>query len=302
VFVLGVINSGKVLYGILALVGLIFAHLGANVIDDYFDYKHLIKQVDFDKDEYLKSSQKTKCRYLINGIFKESDILRMTICYFALAFLVGLFLFFKCGMGVFYFALLGGIIALIYPFASRIYLSEIAIALAYGPLLFGGVYYVMTGQYSTEIIWLSLPTMMMTVVLLYIHTIMDYEYDLDEGKHTIANTFCSQLESLLLLKILLTLSYISVLILCVLDIVNWQVFFVYLSIPLAIDLYNSMVEYTCNPDLVPTKKWYHFPMERMAVIKQRGDESFMIRMYQGRNLMIYFSLLLAFGIICSLAL
>jgi hypothetical protein len=90
--------------------------------------------------------------------------------------------------------------------------------------------------------------------------------------------------------------------LCVLDIVNWQVFFVYLSIPLAIDLYNSMVEYTCNPDLVPTKKWYHFPMERMAVIKQRGDESFMIRMYQGRNLMIYFSLLLAFGIICSLAL
>ena len=67
---------------------------------------------------------------------------------------------------------------------------------------FGGVYYVMTGTYSGEVFILSMPTMLMTVVLLYIHTVMDYEFDIAEGKFTIANRFDSQLDSLIVLKIL----------------------------------------------------------------------------------------------------
>ena len=66
IFTYSTINSGKILYGLIALIGICFAHLGTNTIDDYFDYKFLIKQVDFNKKEYLQNSQKTKCRYLIN--------------------------------------------------------------------------------------------------------------------------------------------------------------------------------------------------------------------------------------------
>ena len=62
VFTYSAINMGNLKYGLIALVGLCFAHLGTNLIDDYFDYKYLIKMVDFDKKEYLKISQKTKCR------------------------------------------------------------------------------------------------------------------------------------------------------------------------------------------------------------------------------------------------
>ena len=53
IFIYSLLNSGNALYGIIALVGLCFAHLGTNLIDDYFDYKSLIKRVDFDKTEYL---------------------------------------------------------------------------------------------------------------------------------------------------------------------------------------------------------------------------------------------------------
>ena len=42
---------------------------------------------------------------------------------------------------------------------------------------FGGVYYVMTGIYSKEVFVLSLPTMLVTTILLYIHTVMDYKFD-----------------------------------------------------------------------------------------------------------------------------
>ena len=49
IFTFAIIDSGNFLYGFLALAGICFAHLGTNLIDDFFDYKFLIKQVDFDK-------------------------------------------------------------------------------------------------------------------------------------------------------------------------------------------------------------------------------------------------------------
>lgn len=302
IFVYSLIDSGNIWYGFLALVGLSFAHLGTNLIDDYFDYKALIKQVNFDKAEYLKCSQKTKCRYLINGTMNESKVLTLACSYFATALISGLFLFHKCGYGVVYFALIGALIGVLYPFISRICLSEFAVALAYGPTLFGGVYYVMTGTYSWNVFLLSLPSMFMTVVLLYIHTVMDYDYDLLEGKKTIANRFSSQLEALIILKILLVFAYLSLILLCIFDILDWQVFIVFLTIPMAIDLYNSMKEFSTNPDKMPPHKWYHFPMEKLNYFIKRGEGAFMVRMLQSRNLMMYFSLMLILSLILVLVL
>ena len=39
VFTYSIIDSGNVFYGLLALIGISFAHLGTNLLDDYFDYK-----------------------------------------------------------------------------------------------------------------------------------------------------------------------------------------------------------------------------------------------------------------------
>lgn len=301
IFTYSLIDSGNFFYGLLAFIGLCLAHLGTNLIDDYFDYKSLIKMVDFNKTEYLKNSQKTKCRYLINGMMSESKIIKIIIAYFGAAALIGLFLFIKCGTGVFYFALIGGIIGILYPFLSRFCLAELAVALAYGPALFGGVYYVMTGTYSKEVFLLSIPTMIMTVILLYIHMVMDYNFDINEGKRTIANSFDSQLDSLVVLKVFLVLAYLSPFLLCAFDILDWQVFSIYLTLPLAIDLFKSLEHYASNPKELPTKKWYHFPMERLEILEKNGEAAFMIRMYQARNLMIYFSFLLVIAIIFSLA-
>ena len=295
IFVYSTIHAGNIWYGFLALIGICFVHLATNILDDYFDYKSLIKQVGFNKKEYLKSSQKTKCRYLIAGLISEKELLLLGLIYMSIAGIIGLFFFFKCGIGVLYFALVGGIIAILYSFMSKIRMSEIAVAIAYGPALFGGVYYVMTKTYSNESLLISIPSMLMTVILLYIHTVMDFEYDLNEGKKTLANSFDSQLASLIILKILLILAYISPILLCIFDILDWQVFLTYLTIPLAIDLYKSIKEFSINPESIPQKKWYHFPMENMM-----NSPSFMIRIFQSRNLMMYFSMLLVIAMIFSL--
>ena len=66
---------------------------------------------------------------------------------------------------------------------------------------------------------------------------------------------------------------------------------------MAIDLYKSLVEFSCNQDSIPEHKWYHFPMENMKAFIERNEASFMIRIYQARNLMIYFSILFTIAIV-----
>lgn len=295
IFTYSSLVAGHTRYGLLALIGVCFAHLATNLLDDYFDYKSLIKQVNFDKQAYVKNSQKTKCRYLITGLITVQDILLLSLLYLSIAGVIGLIFFVKCGIGVLYFALIGAFIVITYSFLSKVRLSEYAVAIAYGPALFGGVYYVMTKTYSWEALLLSIPTMVMTIVLIYIHTVMDFEFDVQEGHKTLANSFNSQLESLIILKLLLITAYIAPILLCIFDVLDWQVCLVWFTIPLAIDLYNSMVDYSINPESVPRRKWFHFPMEDM-----RGAPSFMMRMLQSRNLMIYYSLILSIAIVLGL--
>lgn len=299
VFTYSVIHSGNPWYGILCLFAICLVHLGANILDDFFDYKSLIRQVDFDKMEYLKNTQKTKCRYLVSGLLTEKQVLELAGVYFFIAGIIGLFFYIKCGEPVLKFALAGGVIAVLYSLLSRIRLSEIAVALAYGPVLFGGVNYVMTKTVSWEVFVLALPTMIMTVILLYIHTVMDYEYDLKERHYTLANAFDSQLDSLIILKVFLVLAYLSLFGVCMFDISDWQVLTALFTIPLSLDLYKSMTDYSVDNNSVPEHKWYHYPMENMERIEKLHAESFMIRMYQSRNLMIYFSLFMTIGLILA---
>ena len=295
VYVYSLFNAGNSVYGILAFIGICLAHLATNIFDDYFDYKSLIRQVGFDKKEYLKNSQQTKCRYIVSGRMKEWEVLSLAVFYAVFACLTGLFFYLKCGCEVLYFAIIGGVLGISYSFLSKIRLSEFAVAIAYGPALFGGIYYVMTKTIAPEVFILSIPTMLVTVILLYIHTVMDFNFDIKEGHKTIANSFKTPFNSLVILKWLLIISYLSLIVLCIFDILDWQVFIVCLTIPLAVDLYKSLEEYTINPDSIPVRKWYHFPMENMMNVP-----NFMTRIYQSRNLMIYFSLLLTIAVILGL--
>ena len=128
---------------------------------------------------------------------------------------------------------------------------------------------------------------------------MDFDFDLSEGHNTIANCFDSQLDSLVVLKWLLIIAYLSVLLICIFDIANWQVLLSWLTIPLAVDLYQSMFDYSIDSNSVPKHKWFHFPMENLKQIEKMNALSFMLRMYQSRNLMIYFAIFLGIGLILS---
>lgn len=296
VFVYGLEEDGNYLYGVLALIGICFAHLATNLFDDYMDYQTLQQYIDEHNIVSLPNTQRGKCRYLLNRSVTLQDVLKVVSVFCLIAFLIGLFLFFNLGKGILLFMGLGAIIVLSYSFLSRIRLSEVAVALAYGPILFGGTFYAMTGRISPEVFVLSIPTMIFTVNLLYTDTFLDKDIDKNEGKKTLVNLFKSDKEALLFQKNIIIGGYLSVFLVGIFDIADWEIFITFLTIPLAIHLYESLKMYMEDSSSVPEKKWYDFPFEDWKDIRDNRSETFMFRMYQARNLMMYFSILLAISI------
>ena len=62
---------GNYINGLLALIGISFAHLATNLFDDYIDYKNL--------DD---NCQKCKCAYIKQGKATINDVLMVVIIYF----------------------------------------------------------------------------------------------------------------------------------------------------------------------------------------------------------------------------
>ncbi|MBO6273627.1 prenyltransferase [bacterium] len=299
IFVYGFLNGGNIFYGILALLGICSAHLATNLFDDFCDYKNLSKIVDDENNVSLPNTQKGKCSYLLNNSTTEKSVLKIVGLYCFLAIAIGLFFSFAVGKLVLLFMLIGAIIVLSYSVLSNLRLSELAIAVAFGPLLFGGVYYVMTGNLAIESFILSIPTTVFTVNLIYTDTFLDKELDKKEGKKTLVGLFKNDRNALRFQKILLNIGYLSVLLLPIFDITNWQVLFIYVTIPLAFDLQKSLLRYSKNSEKLPIKRWYHFPFEDWDDIVQNRSEAFMFRMYQARNLMCYCALIIIISLLLN---
>lgn len=279
-------HNGNWVYGIIALFGICCCHLATNLFDDFIDFKLLKKRSVGDKVT-LPNTQKGKCAYLLNGSTTQRTQLFVVFLYLILASSVGLFFFYLYGFKLLIFMTIGGGIVLSYPLLSNLRMSELAIGTAFGPLLFLGTYFVMTGTISFESLVVSIPSTIFTLNLIYTDTLMDYDIDTKEGKKTFIRLF-SKTNAVLIQILLLTMGYFSLF-----KIVPIGV----LTLPLAIDLLISDYKFAKDSSCLPKKHWYHFPFEEFEEIKQNRSVIYMFRMYQARNLMIYTSILMVVWIL-----
>jgi len=295
VFAYSLKSGGNPYYGLLALIGIMFAHLATNLFDDICDYKKLSKV--YNGKIELPNTQRGKCAYFINGLLTTKQALLLFMSYCIISLLIGLFFVFKIGVFTLILAGIGALIVLLYSFLSYHSMSEIAVGAAFGPLLFEGVYYVMTGNISIAPVILSLPSMFFTINLLFTDTFMDKDIDKNEGKLTLVNKLGAGKKALAFQKLIVTFGYLSTLLLPALNICGIKVLSVFLTLPLAVDLAKSLELYLETPDKLPQKRWYHFPFEAWEDIKQNRSVIFMFRMYQARNLMMYVSVILTVSVL-----
>lgn len=181
-FSYGCFHDGNILYGLLALLGIICAHLGANLFDDIIDYKSFLKHKKEDKSLNLK---KGKCRYFLEEKLKFPTAYKICALLFSVALLIGLFFIYVYKLPILIIMTATGLLCLIYPKSGYFAMSEIIIGLVFSPLLFTGVYYVMTSQLSSTLELLSVSFALVAVTLLYTDFFLDYNSDKADKKKTI---------------------------------------------------------------------------------------------------------------------
>lgn len=262
IFVYALKNGGNILNGVIALIGISFAQLATNLFDDYIDYKNL-----------PPNSQQAKCSYIKEGKATLNDILKIVIFYLSISCLTGLFLLFRCGLPVIWLALIGGIIALLYAKLSQRGFSELAVGITFGPLLFEGVYFVMTGNFSFDVFIMSLAVVMFTIGLMYTHTVLDFEGDMYSHKKTLVCRLGSKTKAINGVFIVYGLGYLFTLILAYI-MKNPDILATFVLVPLVFNLRNSLKSFECGGD----KKEFYF------------------RLLKARNLMVFYSIILTLAI------
>ena len=286
-FLFGLVDEGSFLYGFISLIGIIFAHLGVNLFDDFSDYlteKTKIKKGLIDNFSF----QKGKCAYLFNGDATLKQLFLVLSFCFLTAAGCGLFLTVKCGITVLYLMLIAGIICILYPFLSYVALGEVAVGIVFAPLLYSGVYFVMTNNFSFELLPLSISTGLLTVGLLHAHMFMDMDFDKKTSKTTLCSLAGNKRNALRNQAIIMILAYINMLIYSVTS-SNYIYLITFLSMPTAFVLYLLFKKDVEKSDDKFRPNIFFGILENMPQYKQQGTEDFMIRFMVARNIMAEFA-------------
>jgi len=181
-FAYGCFHKGNIAYGLLALIGIICVHLGANLFDDIIDFKKYSHTKEKTETINLK---KGKCRLFLENKISIKKAFFVAFMLFGISLLIGAFFISIYKLPIVLIILLTAILSLIYPFSGYFAMSEIIIGTIFSPLLFTGVYYVMTGSVSKELELLSVSFVLVTVTLLYTDFFLDYNSDKLGGKKTL---------------------------------------------------------------------------------------------------------------------
>jgi len=199
------VQAGKFnfLYWLLVTLGLIFAHATNNLLNDYTDY---VRGVD--KDNYYRAQYGPQP--LVHGLWTKRVLLTYAAvtglialaCGGALVWMRGGLTLLLLGLGVFF--------VLFYTWPLKyIALGEIAVLIVWGPLMIGGGYYVITGDWSWNIVIASLPYALGVTGVIFGKHIDKYEMDKAKRIHTLPVLLGEKVSRYTVLG-MLALQYLSV--------------------------------------------------------------------------------------------
>jgi len=158
----------KLLFSILAAVGLLVIHSSCNVLNDYFDYMTGIDR------ETSRTPFSGGSGFLIAEALTPTSVYILGIACFGIASGIGLFFLKMRGWALLPILIVGGISAYFYStHIARWMLGEFFAGLNLGVLAVLGTYFVQSGYYSWEAFIGSLPSGILTYNLLLVNEFPD---------------------------------------------------------------------------------------------------------------------------------
>jgi 1,4-dihydroxy-2-naphthoate octaprenyltransferase len=172
----------------LALIGALAAHLGANVVNDVFDFAQGADQAAQQKLAE-GTTLATGSAMLMNGKLSVMAFRGLAVALFALALVCGIVLALYRPWAL-AFGVVGSLLAFFYvaPPLRLAYigrgLGEIDILISFGILPLVGSFYVQSGQVTGAALLASLPVGLYTTAVLYFHHFLHWRADAEVGKIT----------------------------------------------------------------------------------------------------------------------
>lgn len=300
-FAAGTMDNFSIGYGLLAIIGVIFAHLSMNLFDDYFDFQTRGIEIRNEMEQNGQRARIAKSPYLVNGDATPKELFIVASLFSAFALTMGVIIVLKQGIVCLYLAFAAGFLGYFYS-GKPLRLSyhgfgELIIGIVFGPLLMCGVFYAACGQFTTNILWISCALGLLVINILFTHSILDKEADLKNGKRTLAAVLQRPALNLAASALFNFTPYLLILLSVLLKITSPIFLIVLIILPLSASLYYLIVQFVKNPSKEFKKRWWMEPIEHWKAIEQQGLGWFAIRWFMSRNIMQWFSFIL---IICFL--
>jgi 1,4-dihydroxy-2-naphthoate octaprenyltransferase len=185
---------------LLALVGAVLLHAFVNWFNDYGDYVMGIDRVGVGTTIY-------RPHLLVEGALGTRQILVLSFSSAAISIAIGLYIAFNGRPLVIPIGVAGFLLGLLYslPRVGFKYnaLGELAVFLAFGPLMFLGSFYAATGLLDLRALIASAPLGMLITAVLLANNIRDIDTDSRSGIKTLATTLGLKRSTIAYLTLLL---------------------------------------------------------------------------------------------------
>ncbi len=281
----------------LSLIGVACAHLGINLLDDYFDYKKgdvTVRQNLIDGGMRARSK---KCWYIDEGQATLKETRRAAIVFLAVALAIGILASVLRGPLIPMIVIIGLILGLEYsgpPLRFSYHgLGELVIGIIFGPLVLIGAFCIASGSFAPVALFAALPAGLLVINIVYAHAIMDFESDKDARRITLAVLLKTKPRALALLFVIVALVYACLAVGIVLEILPLATLTCFATLPIAIAYCRNMWLYVYRPETSLKPGWWMGPLGNWAAYEAAGMGWFMIRWLTARNLVLFFLLTLS---------
>lgn len=284
------------LAAVACLIGVMFLHLGMNLIDDYFDWR--VGSAEARKEVVGEGfrGRMTKYPYLTSGEATVSQLIKAIACFLAVAAVMGTVVLAIRGWMILLWVVAALVIGTSYsggPLKLGFRgLGEMVIFIMFGPLMMSGVYYSVTGVLDWKIGLLSIAVGLLVTNIVYSHSVLDAMPDKKMGKVTMAHLMGGKRGQIALSALINTVPYLIVLVGVVCRLLHPAYLAVLVVLPLSLWLVGSLRDFVNHKEVPIEAKWWMGPMGDFERYKQYGLGWFMLRWLTARNIVTMFCLVI----------
>jgi 1,4-dihydroxy-2-naphthoate octaprenyltransferase len=288
----------NIFLAILAVLGVVSAHLGMNLADDFFDYKVNTAESRKELSRQGIRARIVKYPYLTSNESTLQDLKKAIVLFLLFAAIMGgIILTVRFNWLIVLIAFLTLFLGISYsgfPFKfSYIGLGELVIGIIFGPLLMMGVYIASANRLDSSVVLASIPVGLLVVNILFTHSFIDKKADKSANKMTFARLLKTNKANLTASVLFNFIPYLIIVAGVVLKYLHPLYLLIFLVLPRSIWLIKSLFDFAKSENAnVAKPPKYMGNMGNWEKFQIAGVDWFMARWLGARNILSLFCIVI----------